>query len=323
MSTPDGNGSSAALPAKVGVYVCHCGLNIAAKVDVEGVVASAAALPGVTVARNYKFMCSDPGQDLIQRDIRDGLVNRVVVASCSPLMHEATFRRATAAGGISPFYSQMASIREHVSWVTADSGDATDKAKSLVAGAVHRVALHEHLERRRAPIHPDVLVVGGGIAGIHAALTLAEAGKHVYLVEREPSIGGQMAKFDKTFPTLDCAACILTPKMVQVGQHPNIELLSFSEVTGVSGYVGNFKVNVRKKARYIDEEPLHRLRSLRRELQLGRDPFGVRPWPEHPPGRVQALPAGRSEPAGHRPRRHVAVHLQLSGRHQAPTATCR
>ena len=254
MSTPDGNGSSAALPAKVGVYVCHCGQNIAAKVDVEGVVASAAALPGVTVARNYKFMCSDPGQDLIQRDIRDGLVNRVVVASCSPLMHEATFRRATAAGGISPFYSQMASIREHVSWVTADSGDATDKAKSLVAGAVHRVALHEHLERRRAPIHPDVLVVGGGIAGIHAALTLAEAGKHVYLVEREPSIGGQMAKFDKTFPTLDCAACILTPKMVQVGQHPNIELLSFSEVTGVSGYVGNFKVNVRKKARYIDED---------------------------------------------------------------------
>ena len=122
MSAPDGNGSSAALPAKVGVYVCHCGQNIAAKVDVEGVVASAAALPGVTVARNYKFMCSDPGQDLIQQDIRDGLVNRVVVASCSPLMHEATFRRATAAGGISPFYSQMASIREHVSWVTADRG---------------------------------------------------------------------------------------------------------------------------------------------------------------------------------------------------------
>ena len=212
------------------------------------------SLPGVTVARDYKFMCSDPGQELIQQDIRDGLVNRVVVASCSPLMHGATFRRATEAGGISPFYSQMASIREHVSWVTADSGDATEKANALVAGAVRRVAAHEQLDRRRAPVHPDVLVVGGGIGGIHAALTLADAGKHVYLVEREPCIGGQMAKFDKTFPTLDCAACILTPKMVQVGQHPNIDLLSFSEVKEVSGYVGNFKVKVRRKARYINED---------------------------------------------------------------------
>jgi heterodisulfide reductase subunit A len=240
--------------AKVGVYVCHCGLNIAGKVDVDRVVEFAATLPHVAVARNYTFMCSDPGQELIQQDIRDGLVNRVVVASCSPLMHEATFRRATAAGGISPFCFQMASIREHVSWVTADAGDATEKAKALVAGAVRRVAAHEHLERRQVPVHPDVLVVGAGISGIHAALTLANAGKHVYLVEREPSIGGHMAMFDKTFPTLDCAACILTPKMVQLGQHPNVELLSYSEVEAVSGYVGNFKVRVRKKARYVDEE---------------------------------------------------------------------
>ena len=254
MSGSDADRPQAALPAKVGVYVCHCGHNIAGKVDVERVVASAAAMPGVAVARDYKFMCSDPGQELIQRDIRDGLVNRVVVASCSPLMHGATFRRATEAGGISPFYSQMASIREHVSWVTADSGDATEKAEGLVAGAVQRVAVHEQLDRRRAPVHPDVLVVGGGIGGIHAALTLADAGKHVYLVEREPCIGGQMAKFDKTFPTLDCAACILTPKMVQVGQHPNIDLLSFSEVEQVSGYVGSFKVKVRRKARYINED---------------------------------------------------------------------
>ena len=269
------------------------------------------------MARNYKFMCSDPGQDLIQQDIRDGLVNRVVVASCSPLMHEATFRRATAAGGISPFYSQMASIREHVSWVTADKGDATDKAKALVAGAVHRVALHEHLDRRQASIHPDVLVVGGGIAGIHAALTLAEAGKHVYLVEREPSIGGQMAKFDKTFPTLDCAACILTPKMVQVGQHPNIDILSYSEVTGVSGYVGNFTRQRAPQGPLHRREPVHRLRPVRRKLQLGRGPLGVRPRPDHPPGRVQALPAGRAEPAGHRPGRHVAVHVRLPGRRRA------
>ena len=277
------------------MYVCHCGLNIAGKVDVERVVAFAATLPGVSVARNYKFMCSDPGQELIQQDIRDGLVNRVVVASCSPLMHGATFRRATEAGGISPFYSQMASIREHVSWVTADRGDATEKAKALVAGAVRRVAAHEHLDRRRAPVHPDVLVVGGGIGGIHAALTLADAGKHVYLVEREPCIGGQMAKFDKTFPTLDCAACILTPKMVQVGQHPNIDLLAFSEVEQVSGHVGNFKVKVRRKARYIDEDGLHRLRPLRRELHLGRNPVGVRPRPWHPSRRLQVVPAGRAE----------------------------
>ena len=254
MPGPDENGSLAAPFARIGVYVCHCGLNIASKVDVADVVEFAAALPNVAIAREYKFMCADPGQALIQKDVRDGLVNRVVVASCSPLMHEATFRRATAAGGISPFFFQMASIRELVSWVTTDADAATDKAKSLVGAAVRRVAAHEPLERRRVPVHPDVLVVGGGIAGIQAALTLAEAGKHVYLVEREPCIGGQMAKFDKTFPTLDCAACILTPKMVQVGQHPNIELLTFSEVGEVSGYVGDFKVKVHRKARYIDED---------------------------------------------------------------------
>jgi heterodisulfide reductase subunit A len=158
---------------KIGVYICHCGLNIAGKVDVKAVAEFAATLPHVAVAREYKFMCSDPGQELIEQDLRDGSVNRVVVASCSPLMHEATFRKATAIGGASPFYFQMASIREHVSWVTADGDEATEKAKALVAGAVRRVALHEYLEPREAPVHPDVMVVGGGIAGIHAALTMA------------------------------------------------------------------------------------------------------------------------------------------------------
>ncbi len=251
--THDVSGNGAGSEPQIGVYVCHCGLNIAGKVDVENVVEFAATLPNVAVARNYTFMCSDPGQDLIQQDIRAGAVNRVVVASCSPLMHEATFRRATAAGGISPFQVQMASIREHVSWVTDDAGEATEKAKALVAGAVSRVASHEALERRRAPVHPDVLVVGGGISGIHAALTLANADKHVYLVEREPSVGGHMAMFDKTFPTLDCSACILTPKMVQLGQHPNIELLAYSEVDNVSGHVGSFKVTIRRKASYVDD----------------------------------------------------------------------
>jgi heterodisulfide reductase subunit A2 len=247
------NGNGASPEPQIGVYVCHCGLNIAGKVDVERVVEFAATLPHVAVARNYTFMCSDPGQDLIQQDIRAGRVNRVVVASCSPLMHGATFRRATAAGGISPFQVQMASIREHVSWVTDDAGDATEKAKALVAGAVSRVASHEALERRQVPVHPDVLVVGGGISGIHAALTLANAGKHVYLVEREPSVGGHMAMLDKTFPTLDCAACVLTPKMVSLGQHPNVELLAYSEVDEVSGHVGSFKVKIRRKAAYVDE----------------------------------------------------------------------
>jgi heterodisulfide reductase subunit A len=239
---------------KIGVYVCHCGLNIAGKVDVAAVVEFASTLPNVTVARDYKFMCSDPGQELIEQDLRAGLINRVVVASCSPLMHEATFRRATEAGGQSPFYFQMASIREQVSWVVADGEDATEKAEALVAGAVRRVALHEYLEPRTAEVRPDVLVVGGGIAGIHAALTLADAGKHVFLVERESTIGGHMAKFDKTFPTLDCAACILTPKMSQVRSHPNITLWTYSDVVGVEGFTGDFTVRVRHRPRYVKEE---------------------------------------------------------------------
>jgi heterodisulfide reductase subunit A len=239
---------------RIGVYVCHCGLNIAGKVDVSAVVDFASTLPDVAVARDYKFMCSDPGQELIEKDLREGLVNRVVVASCSPLMHEATFRRATAQGGQSPFYFQMASIREQVSWVTADGGEATDKAKALVAAAVRRVALHEYLEPRKAEVCPDVLVVGGGIAGISAALTLAEAGKHVFLVERETTIGGHMAKFDKTFPTLDCSACILTPKMSAVRSHPNITLWTYSDVVSVEGFTGDFTVRVRHRPRYVIEE---------------------------------------------------------------------
>lgn len=239
---------------RIGVYVCHCGLNIAGTVDVAAVVEFASRLPHVAVARDYRFMCSDPGQDLIEQDLRDGLIDRVVIASCSPLMHEATFRRATAEGGQSPFHFQMASIREHVSWVTEDPEAATDKAKALVAAAVRRVALHEFLEPRQAPVHPDVLVVGGGIAGIHAALTLADAGKHVYLVERESTIGGHMAMFDKTFPTLDCAACILTPKMSAVRTHPNITLWTYSDVVEVSGYTGNFTVRVRHRPRYVRED---------------------------------------------------------------------
>jgi len=239
---------------KVGVYVCHCGINISHTVDVTATVEFASKLPNVTVAREYKFMCSDPGQEIIQQDIRDGLVDRVVVASCSPLMHEPTFRNAIAKAGGNPFMFQMANIREHVSWVTKDRDAATEKAKALIAAAVERVVLHKPLEKTQVPVHPDVLVVGGGIAGIHAALTLANAGKKVYLVERDPTIGGHMAKFDKTFPTLDCSACILTPKMSAVRAHPNITLWTYSEVVNVDGFVGNFKVQVKRKPRYVDEE---------------------------------------------------------------------
>jgi len=214
----------------------------------------AGKLPFVTVAREYKFMCSDPGQDLIQQDIRDGKVNRVVVASCSPLMHEGTFRRAMSKADGNPFLFQMANIREHVSWVTSAKEPATVKAKALIAAAVRRVTLHQPLERKSVPVKPDVLIVGGGISGIQAALTLADSGKKVFLVEREPTIGGHMAKFDKTFPTLDCAACILTPKMSSVRAHPNITLWTYSEVIGVEGYVGNFKVKVKRKPRYVIEE---------------------------------------------------------------------
>jgi heterodisulfide reductase subunit A2 len=239
---------------RIGVYVCHCGINIAHTVDVQACTEFAKSLPNVAVTREYKFMCSDPGQEIIQQDIRDGLINRVVVASCSPLMHEHTFRTATQMGGGNAFMFQMANIREHVSWVTMDKGMATAKAKALIAAAVRRISYHEPLERTRVPVHADVMVVGGGIAGIHAALTMAEAGKKVYLVEREPTIGGHMAKFDKTFPTLDCSACILTPKMSAVRSHPNITLWTYSEVASVEGFVGNFKVKVRRKPRFVDEE---------------------------------------------------------------------
>jgi len=187
---------------KIGVFVCHCGTNIAGAVDVEAVREFAEGLPGVTLARGYKYMCSDPGQELIKGDIQANGLDRVVVASCSPSLHETTFRRATSEGGLNPYFFQMVNIREQDAWVHIDMAEATDKAKDLVRGAVHRVRFHKALERSRVPVTPAVMVVGGGIAGIQAALTMANADKHVFLVEREPSIGGHMAQFDKTFPTL-------------------------------------------------------------------------------------------------------------------------
>lgn len=199
-------GSSFRPGEAVGVYICHCGTNIAGTVDVAAVAEHAARLPGVAVARHYAYMCSDPGQALIKDDIHQHVLDRVVVASCSPLMHETTFRQACAEGGLNPFLFQMTNIREHCSWVTDDPAEATAKAKDLVAAAVSRVRNHQPLESRQAEVRQAALVVGGGIAGIEAALRMADAGKQVYLVEREPGIGGHMARLYKTFPTLDCAA---------------------------------------------------------------------------------------------------------------------
>lgn len=191
---------------RVGVYICDCGTNIASTVDVKAVVEDAAALPGVVLSREYKYVCSEPGQQLILQDIQEQKLARVVVASCSPRMHEPTFQNAIAKAGLNPYYFAMANIREHVSWVTKDKEQATAKAKRLVRAAVLRVVLQQELFSSKEPVTKAALVLGGGIAGIQAALTIAEAGYQVYLVEREPSIGGHMAKLDKTFPTLDCSA---------------------------------------------------------------------------------------------------------------------
>jgi heterodisulfide reductase subunit A len=239
---------------RVGVYICHCGTNIAGTVAVEEVARWAGEQPHVAIARDYEFMCSSLGQELIEKDIKELGLTRVVVAACSPHMHEKTFRGTCERAGLNPFLFEMANIRELDSWATDDREAATQKAKALVKAAVERVVHHQPLELLKVQINPNTLIVGGGIAGITAALELANAGYHVYLVEREPSIGGHMAQLDKTFPTLDCSACILTPKMVDIGQHPNITLLSYSEVEQVEGYIGTFTVTVRKKARYINEE---------------------------------------------------------------------
>jgi len=242
------------MSVRTGFYICHCGINIAGMVRVEEVARFAQTLNNVVVARDYKFMCSDPGQEIIEKDIRELNLNRVVVASCSPRLHEKTFQEACSRAGLNPYYFQMASVREQVSWVTDNPDIATNKAKTLAAAAISRVNLHEELESRKVSIHPDIMVIGGGIAGMQASLDIGNAGLTAWLVEKSSTIGGHMLQFDKTFPTLDCAACIGTPKMVETAQNANIELLTSSEVEEVSGYIGNYTVTVRKKARHVLEK---------------------------------------------------------------------
>lgn len=240
---------------RVGVYVCHCGSNIAGMIDVEQVAKWAGEnLEDVVVSRDYKFMCSSLGQAMIEEDIKKHNLTRVVVGACSPQLHEKTFRKACENAGLNPYLFQMTNLREHVSWVSRDREKATEKARALVAASVERVKRQEPLHPLSVDVLPATLVIGGGIAGLQATLELADAGYPVYVVERSPSIGGHMAQFDKTFPTLDCSACILTPKMSEAGQHPNVTLYTYSEVEEVSGSVGHFRVKIRRKARMVVED---------------------------------------------------------------------
>ncbi|MCK4474692.1 FAD-dependent oxidoreductase, partial [Candidatus Bathyarchaeota archaeon] len=241
--------------ARIGVYICHCGLNIAGVVDVEKVTEYAKTLPEVVVAKHYSYLCSGPGQRMIQQDIKQDRFDKIVVASCSPRMHEETFRTTIAEVGLNSYLLEIVNLREQCSWCHSDTPEkATEKAKELVEMGIARVKLLEPLTKPKLKAEKSVLVVGGGIAGIQAALDLADQGFNVYLVEKSPSVGGRMAQLDKTFPTLDCSACILTPKMVEVARHPNIKLITYAEVENVSGFVGNYEVTVLKKPRYIDAE---------------------------------------------------------------------
>ena len=238
---------------KIGVFVCWCGSNIAATVDVQAVSDALAKEPGVVFSTNYQYMCSQAGQDMIQEKIKEYGLTGVVVCSCSPRMHEATFRKTCEKAGLNPYMVEIANIREQCSWIHKDKETATEKAVILGRAAIAKVQLNAPLTAGTSPVTKRALVIGGGIAGIQTALDIAEAGFPVDIVEKKPTIGGKMTQIDKTFPTLDCAACILTPKMVDAAQNENINIISYAEVESVKGFVGNFSVTIRKKARFVDE----------------------------------------------------------------------
>lgn len=239
---------------RIGVFVCWCGSNIAGTVDVAAVAKSAAAMPGVVYARDYQYMCSEVGQNMIKQAIDEQRLTRLVIASCSPRMHEATFRKTAQAAGLNPYLVEVANIREHCAWIHKNKAEATQKAIALTRAAVAKATLNAPLMAGESGVMKRALVIGGGIAGLQTALDIAEAGYAVDIVEKSPSIGGKMAQIDKTFPTLDCSACILTPKMVDAATHENITLYTYSEVEAVSGFVGNFNVKIRQKARSVDRK---------------------------------------------------------------------
>lgn len=238
---------------RIGVFVCHCGTNIAATVDVKAVAAALKNENGVVFSTEYQYMCSEAGQNIIKEAIKDNNLTGVVICSCSPRMHEATFRKTASSAGINPFMVEIANIREQCSWIHKDIPVATEKAIALGKAAIAKVHLNTPLTSGETPVTKRALVIGGGIAGIQTALDIADAGFPVDIVETKPTIGGKMTQIDKTFPTLDCAACILTPKMVDCAQNDKIRILSYSEVTKVNGFVGNFTVTIKRKARFVDE----------------------------------------------------------------------
>lgn len=240
--------------SKIGVFICHCGENISATVDVVKVAEEAGKLEGVVFSTDYKYMCSDPGQNLIKQTIKEKGLTGVVVAACSPRMHEPTFREACSEAGLNPYMCEMANLREHCSWVHDKSEATTRKAIDLVRMLVEKVKFNKPLYPIKVPVTKTALVIGGGIAGIQASLDIANSGHKVVLIEKDPSIGGHMSQLSETFPTLDCSQCILTPRMVEVARHPNITLMTYSELEKLDGFIGNFKATIRKKARSIDEK---------------------------------------------------------------------
>ncbi|MCU0822051.1 MAG: CoB--CoM heterodisulfide reductase iron-sulfur subunit A family protein [Spirochaetes bacterium] len=240
--------------SRIGVFICHCGENISATVDTAKVAEAAGNVPGVVYSIDYKYMCSDPGQTLIKKAIEDHKLTGVVVGACSPRMHEPTFRRVCNETGLNGFMCEMANLREHCSWVHEKLPETTEKALDLIKIMIEKVKRNQALFPIKVPVTKTALVIGGGIAGIQASLDIANAGHKVILVERDPSIGGHMSQLSETFPTLDCSQCILTPRMVEVAQHSNITLHTYSEIESVDGFIGNFKVKIRKKARSIDEK---------------------------------------------------------------------
>ena len=239
---------------RIGVFVCWCGSNIAGTVDVAAVSEALKSEPGVVFSTNYQYMCSEAGQNIIKDAIRDYKLTGIVVCSCSPRMHEATFRKTAAAAGLNPYMVEIANIREQVSWIHKDMPTATEKAVILGRAAIAKVHLNAPLVAGESRVVKRALVIGGGIAGIQTALDIADAGFEVDIVEKTATIGGKMAQIDKTFPTLDCAACILTPKMVDAAQHDKINIYAYSEIDSVKGFVGNFNVTIRRKARYVNED---------------------------------------------------------------------
>ena len=293
---------------KIGVFVCHCGTNIAGTVDVAAVADALGKENGVVFSTHYTYMCSEAGQDIIKKAIKDNGLTGCVVCSCSPRMHENTFRKCAESVGINPYMVEIANIREQDSWIHKNMAAATEKAIALGKAAVAKVLLNTPLTAGETPVTKRALVIGGGIAGIQSALDIAEAGFPVDIVETKPTIGGKMTQLDKTFPTLDCAACILTPKMVDCAQNENIRILSYSEVTQVKGFVGNFTVTIKRKARYVDETKCTGCGECTEKCPQKKRTERIQSQSEHPARNIYSVCAGGSE--GRYDRSHVLYETE-------------